>query len=110
MALFLFGVIYRFAECISGRAIGLLALLLVAALNEVQTYTTSFMFAIPTTLFFVSTIYCYSHSKNFTNQWWSSLLGLSLALMVLSRTMAIAFLPAFVLVGGFYFFMIDHNG
>ena len=96
--------VYHFSSWLSGRAVGLLTVLAISVINEVQASITSFMFASPTALFFVGALYAYLRSENFLKRGWSFLFGLSLACMVLSRTMAVAFLPAFALVGGFYLF------
>ena len=91
----LISVVFEFGRFISGRIAGLLCAILVATTPAVSEYTRSFHFVIPATLFFTTAAYSYVRSNSFRVGHWSIIFGASLGMMILSRTMTIAFLPAF---------------
>lgn len=79
----------------STRLAAICAALLVASLPAIVFYARTYQYGIPTAFFFLMSHFAYYKSKRFGSWFWSFLLGAALGLMLLSRTMSIAFLPAF---------------
>ncbi|ACC71476.1 glycosyltransferase family 39 protein [Paraburkholderia phymatum] len=75
----------------------LLACILLASMQNFVMFSRSFQFVTATTFFFFAAFACFVFSDGFRRSSYSALLGATLGCMVLSRTMALAFLPAFVL-------------
>lgn len=82
----------------STRLAAICAALLVATLPDIVFYTRTYQYGLPTGFFFLLTHFAYYKSKRFGSWFWSFCLGAALGLMLLSRTMSIAFLPAFGLI------------
>ncbi|AHK04341.1 MULTISPECIES: ArnT family glycosyltransferase [Rhizobium/Agrobacterium group] len=95
---FLLFMVYLLAAREYGRSVGFFSLIIVATTPYVIDFSRLFNFGIPTALFFIATIYCYRRSEGMAKLGWVAAVGCCAALMVLSRTMALAFLPAFALV------------
>lgn len=73
----------------------LLACILLASLPNFVMFSRSFQFVTATTFFFFASFATFVFSDGFRRSSYSVLVGASLGCMILSRTMALAFLPAF---------------
>jgi 4-amino-4-deoxy-L-arabinose transferase-like glycosyltransferase len=82
----------------SSRLAAISASLLVATLPDIVLYTRTYQYGLPTAFFFLLANFAYYKAGRFSSWFWSFWVGAALALMLLSRTMSIAFLPAFGLV------------
>lgn len=82
----------------SSRLAATTASMLVATLPIIVLYTRTYQYGLPTTFFFLLANFAYYKSERFSSLLWSFCVGVALGLMLLSRTMSIAFLPAFGLV------------
>jgi hypothetical protein len=82
----------------SSRGAAIAAALLVASLPDIVLYTRTYQYGVPTAFFFLLANFAYFKADRFSSWGWSTVLGGALGLMLLSRTMSIAFLPAFGLV------------
>ncbi|MBN3753912.1 hypothetical protein G3N95_13255 [Paraburkholderia sp. Tr-20389] len=82
----------------STRLAAICAALLVATLPDIVFYTRTYQYGLPTAFFFLLSHFAYYKSRRFSSWFWSFCLGAALGLMLLSRTMSIAFLPAFGLI------------
>lgn len=91
-------VVYCFARVFSSYTLSLISVCAVASLPVLLEYSRNYSFVLATTLFYTLTLFAYVKSDGFRNRYWSLLIGLSLALMTLSRTMALSFLPIFAFV------------
>jgi hypothetical protein len=84
----------------------LLASLLLISLPNFVMFSRSFQFVSATTFFFFSAFACFVLSDGLQRRTYSVLMGAALGCMILSRTMALAFLPAFVVAFLAYLFWI----
>ncbi|MFL9952494.1 glycosyltransferase family 39 protein [Paraburkholderia nemoris] len=73
----------------------LLACILLASLSNFVVFSRGFQFVTATTFFFFASFACFVLSDGFRRSSYSALVGAALGCMILSRTMALAFLPAF---------------
>jgi len=73
----------------------LLACILLASLSDFVVFSRGFQFVTATTFFFFAGFACFVLSDGFRRSSYSALVGAALGCMILSRTMALAFLPAF---------------
>ncbi|CAH2799440.1 MAG: hypothetical protein PPHEINF_4778 [uncultured Paraburkholderia sp.] len=80
------------------RLAAICAALLVATLPDIVFYTRTYQYGLPTAFFFLLSHFAYYKSERFSSWFWSFWVGAALGLMLLSRTMSIAFLPAFGLI------------
>lgn len=69
----------------------------ILATPQIIDFSRSFNFALAVTFFGSLAILAMTLSRGFTNFPWSLIFGASLSLMCLSRTMALAFLPGFII-------------
>jgi Dolichyl-phosphate-mannose-protein mannosyltransferase len=72
-----------------------LATAVVAAIPGVIDYTRLYHFSVPAALWATAALWALIHSDGFRNRWSSLGLGAALGLMVLTRTMTLAYLPGF---------------
>lgn len=82
----------------STRLAAICASLLVATLPDIVFYTRTYQYGLPTAFFFLLSHFAYYKSRRFSSWFWSFWAGAALGLMLLSRTMSIAFLPAFGII------------
>ena len=94
----LFITIYQIGLIISGKAAAISSVLLAASIDSIGLHTRTFSFSISAALFFALAVLSFIKCTSFTNRKWSAYLGASLAFMILSRTMTLAFLPSFFIV------------
>lgn len=93
---------YAMARTLGMGRMALLPTLLVATCPLVINYSRDFQFAMTTTSVTTAALACLLRSRRLRRPGWSLLFGLFLGLIPLSRTMALAFLPALV-VGVFVY-------
>lgn len=98
LCVFLFITIYQIGLILSGKEAALLSVLFAASINAIALYSRTFNFSISSALFFALAVFSFIKCASFTNRKWSIFLGVSLAFMILSRTMTIAFLPSFFII------------
>ncbi|HYH53486.1 MAG TPA: glycosyltransferase family 39 protein [Solirubrobacterales bacterium] len=99
--LIVFGVILTFAtygigEQLAGPRLGALAALAVATSQGTFLFTREYIFALPTAAFLSCAVYALLRSDGLRLRWWSIAGGAAIGLMLLSRTMAVAFIPGLV--------------
>ncbi|MHB9839842.1 ArnT family glycosyltransferase [Paraburkholderia terrae] len=75
----------------------LLACVLLGSLPDLVMFSRSFQFVTATTFFFFASFACFVFSDGFRRSSYSVLVGAALGCMILSRTMALAFLPVFAI-------------
>lgn len=101
--LIVFGVLltlatYGIGERLAGPRLGALAALAVATSQGTFIFTREYIFALPAAAFLSSAIYALLRSDGMRNRWWAIACGAAIGLMLLARTMAIAFVPGIVVV------------
>jgi hypothetical protein len=79
---------------LAGPKLGALAALATATLPGTFIFSREYTFALPVAALLASAVYALLRSDGLRSRWWSILCGLALGLMLLSRTMAIVFVPA----------------
>ncbi|HET7417580.1 MAG TPA: glycosyltransferase family 39 protein [Solirubrobacterales bacterium] len=104
-AVLLVFITYGISERLAGSALGVLAALAVATSQGLFNYTREYVFALPTAVFLAAAVYALLRSDGLRSWAWSATCGAALGLMLLSRTMSIAFVPgvlaAAVVAAGF---------
>lgn len=95
LALAAYGVGCRLA----GPRLGAVAAIVTATLPGTIAFTREYIFALPTTAFLMLAVYATLRSDGLRSRLWSICCGVALGLMLLSRTMAIAFVPGVILAG-----------
>lgn len=94
---------YGIGERLAGPRLGGLVALAVATSAGLFTFTREYIFALPTAAFLACAVYALLRSDGLRSRAWSIACGACLGLMLLSRTMSVAFVPgmiaAAVLVG-----------
>jgi Dolichyl-phosphate-mannose-protein mannosyltransferase len=88
---------YGIGERLAGPRLGALVALAVATSAGLFTYTREYTFALPAAAFLSCAIYALLRSDGLRGRWWSIACGACLGLMLLSRTMTIAFVPGVLL-------------
>jgi hypothetical protein len=87
---------YGIGERLAGPRLGALAALAVATSQGVFVFTREYIFALPTAAFLACSVYTLIRSEGMRRRWWAIGCGVAIALMLLSRTMAVAFVPGVV--------------
>ena len=90
---------YYLAELIGGRRLAVVSGLLVAFSPIIVNYTRSYHFAIPATAIATFALLALAKSERFSRLNWALIFGVSIGLLPLTRTMAIAFVPALIAAG-----------
>jgi hypothetical protein len=93
LAVLLVLVTYAIGEKLAGPRLGALAAFAVATSQGLFGFTREYVFALPTALFLSCAVYALLCSHGLRERRWSIVCGACLGLMLLSRTMAFAFLP-----------------
>lgn len=88
---------YGIGEQLAGPRLGALVALAVATSAGLFTFTREYVFALPTATFLACAVYTLLRSDGLRSRAWSIACGASVGLMLLSRTMSVAFVPAIVL-------------
>lgn len=89
---------YGVGERLAGPRLGALAALAVAAGEGTLLFTREYIFALPTAAFLTCAVYALLRSDGMRGRWWSVACGAALGLMLLARTMAVAFVPGVLVV------------
>jgi 4-amino-4-deoxy-L-arabinose transferase-like glycosyltransferase len=84
---------YGIGERLAGPRLGALAALAVATSQGVFVFTREYIFALPTAAFLTCAVYALIRSEGMLRWRWAVACGAAIGLMLLSRTMAVAFLP-----------------
>jgi hypothetical protein len=90
---------YGIGERLAGPRLGALAALAVATSQGTFLFTREYIFALPTAAFLSCAVYALLRSDGMRSRWWSVACGAALGLMLLSRTMAVAFVPGVLVTG-----------
>ena len=92
---------YGIGERLAGPRLGALAALVVATLPGTFTFTRLYIFALPVAALLSCAVYALLRSDGLRSRGWAIACGVALGLMVLARTMTIAFVPVILLVALF---------
>ena len=84
---------YGIGERLAGPRLGALAALAVGTSQGVFVFTREYIFALPTAAFLACSVYALIRSEGMRRRRWAIACGVAVALMLLSRTMAVAFVP-----------------
>lgn len=87
---------YGIGERLAGPRLGALAALAVGTSQGVFIFTRAYIFALPTAAFLACSVYALIRSEGMRRRWWAVACGAAIGLMLLSRTMAVAFVPGVV--------------
>lgn len=90
---------YLLATYLVGPRLGAFAALVTATLPGVFAFSREYIFALPTATFLLISVYAIVRSDGLRRTWWSVGCGVAIGLMLLSRTMAIAYVPGILLAG-----------
>jgi hypothetical protein len=88
---------YGIGERIAGPRLGALAALVVAASPGTFVFAREYIFALPTAAFLACAVFSLLRSDGLRSWRWALACGAALGLMLLSRTMAVAFVPGMLL-------------
>jgi 4-amino-4-deoxy-L-arabinose transferase-like glycosyltransferase len=91
---------YGIGERVAGPRLGALAALGVATSQGTFIFTREYIFALPTAAFLACAVYALLRSDGMRLRAWAIACGAAVGLMLLSRTMAIAFVPGIVVAAG----------
>lgn len=94
--------VYALGSRAYNRGVGAVAAVLVGATPYLIEFARNFNFATAAALFLIATLYCYERSDGLRRPAWALMLGICAGLMLLSRTMTLAFVPAMAVM-----FLID---
>jgi len=84
---------YGIGERLAGPRLGALAALAVGTSQGIFVFTHEYIFALPTAAFLSCSVYALIRSEGMLRWRWAVACGAAIGLMMLSRTMAVAFLP-----------------
>jgi 4-amino-4-deoxy-L-arabinose transferase-like glycosyltransferase len=84
---------YGLGTRLAGPRLGALAALAVATSEGLLLFAREYVFALPAATSTTAAVYCLVCSDGMRMRWWSAGVGASVGLMLLSRTMAVAFVP-----------------
>jgi len=84
---------YGIGERLAGPRLGALAALAVGTSQGVFVFTREYIFALPTAAFLACSVYALIRSEGMRRRRWAIACGAAIGLMLLSRTMAVAFVP-----------------
>jgi 4-amino-4-deoxy-L-arabinose transferase-like glycosyltransferase len=90
---------YALARRVMSPYWALLAAVVVSSVPEVTDYTRLYHFAVPAAALMTAALWALLRSDGLRSRWWAVGSGALVGLMLLSRTMTIAYLPAFALAG-----------
>ncbi len=91
-------IVYLLGKKEYGTTVAFYSVIIVGTTPYLIDYARSFNFSTFTSLFFIATIFCFRQTEGMSRFPWVAAVGACAALMILSRTMALAFLPAFAVV------------
>jgi hypothetical protein len=88
---------YGIGEKLAGPRLGALVALAVATSAGLFTFTREYIFALPNATFLACAVFALLYSDGLRSRRWSIACGACLGLMLLSRTMSVAFVPGVLL-------------
>jgi hypothetical protein len=91
---------YGIGERLAGPRLGALAALVTGTLPGTIIFTREYVFALPTAAMLACAVFALLRSDGLRLRRWAIACGVALGLMLLSRTMAIAFVPGVLVAGG----------
>jgi 4-amino-4-deoxy-L-arabinose transferase-like glycosyltransferase len=89
---------YGIGRQLAGPRLGALAALAVATSQGTLLFTHEYIFALPAAAFLSSAVYALLRSDGMRHRWWAVACGAAVGLMLLARTMTVAFIPGLVVV------------
>jgi Dolichyl-phosphate-mannose-protein mannosyltransferase len=89
---------YGIGERLAGPRLGALAALAVATSQGTFLFTREYIFALPGAAFLSCAVYALLRSDGMRHRWWAVACGAAVGLMLLARTMTVAFVPGVVVV------------
>ena len=101
----LVGAAFGLARRLVSDSWAVVAALAVAAIPAVTDYTRLFHFALPATACMTAALWALARSDGLQRRGWAAAFGLFVALTLLARTMAVAYLPGLALAGGAQLFV-----
>jgi 4-amino-4-deoxy-L-arabinose transferase-like glycosyltransferase len=90
---------YGIGERLAGPRLGALAAMVVATTPGVFLFVREYVFALPAAALLSCAVYALLRSDGMRSRRWALACGVALGLMVLARTMTVAFLPALFVAG-----------
>jgi 4-amino-4-deoxy-L-arabinose transferase-like glycosyltransferase len=90
---------YGIAERLAGPRLGALAAIVVAASPGAFAFSREFIFALPAAAFLACAVYAILRSEGLRSSRWAIACGAAIGLMLLSRTMGIAYVPGVAAAG-----------
>lgn len=91
--------IYGIGERLAGPRLGALAALLTVTLPGTFAFSREYIFALPVAAFFACAVYALLRSDGLLNRRWAIICGAAIGLMLLSRSMAIVYVPGVLAAG-----------
>jgi hypothetical protein len=89
--------VYGIAERLSGPRLGAIAALVTATLPGAFAFSREYIFAMPVAALLACAVYALLHSDGMRRRRWAIACGVAIGLMLLSRTMAITYVPGVLL-------------
>jgi hypothetical protein len=86
-------VVYAIGERLAGPRLGALAAIVTATLPGTFAFAREYVFALPTATFLACAAYAVLRSDGMRSRRWAIACGMAIGLMLLSRTMAISYVP-----------------
>jgi hypothetical protein len=90
---------YGLGSRLAGPRLGALAALAVATSEGLILFTREYIFALPAATSTTAAVYALVCSDGMRKRWWSAGVGAAVGLMLLSRTMVVAFVPGIAVAG-----------
>jgi 4-amino-4-deoxy-L-arabinose transferase-like glycosyltransferase len=104
----LVGAVFALARQLVSDWWAVLAAIVVAGMPAVVDYSRLFHFALPAAACMTASLWALVRSEGFRRPGWAAAFGLFVALTLLSRTMSVAYMPAFLLAAGTQF-LVGHT-
>lgn len=101
---------YGIGERLAGPRLGALAALAVATSEGALLFSREYVFALPTAALLSCAVYALLRSERMQRRRWAIACGVALGLMVLARTMAVAFVPGVLAAALVAMLAIDRTG
>jgi hypothetical protein len=90
---------YGIAERLAGPRLGALAAFVSMTLPGTFRFSREYIFALPTAAFLAAALYAILRSDGLRSRRWSIVAGVAIGLMLLTRTMAIGYVPGLLVAG-----------
>jgi hypothetical protein len=96
---------YCIGECLAGPRLGALAALVSATMPGVFAFSREYVFALPTAALLACAVFATLKSDGMKKRWWAIACGVAIGLMLLTRTMAITYVPGLLLAAALAIFV-----